>query len=62
VLSGDEVARVIAAVPPEHICRLPLELMYGTGMRVSEVCTLRVRDIDLDRAQCGRARGIRTAS
>ena len=28
-----------------------LELMYGTGMRVSEVCTLRVRDIDLGRAQ-----------
>jgi hypothetical protein len=25
--------------------------MYGTGMRVSEVCTLRVRDIDLGRAQ-----------
>jgi integrase len=28
-----------------------IELMYGTGMRVSEVCALRVRDIDLGRAQ-----------
>jgi integrase len=51
VLSADEVARLIAVVPSEHICRLPLELMYGTGMRVGEVCTLRVRDIDLGRAQ-----------
>jgi len=25
--------------------------MYGTGMRVREVCTLRLRDIDVDRAQ-----------
>ena len=51
VLSADEVARVVAAVPAEHICRLPLELMYGTGMRVSEVCTLRVRDVDFGRGQ-----------
>jgi integron integrase len=51
VLSTDEVRRVIDAVPPEHICRLPLELMYGTGVRVGELCVLRVRDIDLGRAQ-----------
>jgi integrase len=25
--------------------------MYGTGMRVSECCQLRIRDIDLGRAQ-----------
>jgi integron integrase len=51
VLSVEEVGRVIGAVPPERIYRLMLELMYGTGMRVSETCTLRVRDIDLGRAQ-----------
>ena len=51
VLSGDEVRRVFDAVPGDHICRLMLELMYGTGLRVSEVCTLRVRDIDLGRLQ-----------
>jgi site-specific recombinase XerD len=51
VLSVSEVKRVIEAVPANHMCRLMVELMYGTGMRVSEVCTLRVRDIDLGRAQ-----------
>ena len=51
VLSGDEVRRVIEAVPAAHMCRLMLELMYGTGLRVSEVCGLRVRDIDLGRRQ-----------
>jgi site-specific recombinase XerD len=38
-------------MPEAHISRLMVELMYGTGMRVSEVCTLRVRDIDPGRAQ-----------
>jgi hypothetical protein len=28
-----------------------LELLYGCGMRVGECCTLRVRDVDFDRAQ-----------
>jgi site-specific recombinase XerD len=51
VLSTTEVMRVIEAVPADHMSRLMVELMYGTGMRVSEVCTLRVRDIDLGRAQ-----------
>ena len=50
-MSADEVGRVIEAVPPERIYRLMLELLYGTGMRVSGVCTLRIRDIDLGRAQ-----------
>jgi integron integrase len=51
VLSADEVRRVIGVIPIDHMCRLPIELMYGTGLRVSEVCTLRGRDIDLGRAQ-----------
>ena len=51
VLSCEEVRRVIEAVPPDHICRLMIELLYGTGMRVGEVCTLRVRDVDLGRRQ-----------
>ena len=51
VLSGAEVARVLRAIPPKHIARLMAELLYGTGMRVGECCTLRVRDIDLGRAQ-----------
>jgi integron integrase len=51
VLSAAEVARLLAAIPPGRIFRLMAELLYGTGLRVSECCTLRVRDIDLDRAQ-----------
>jgi integron integrase len=51
VLSAEEVRRVIEAIDPTRISRLMVELMYGTGMRVGEVCTLRVRDIDFGRAQ-----------
>jgi integron integrase len=51
VLSVAEVARVLGAIAPGCIFRLMAELLYGTGLRVSECCTLRVRDIDLDRAQ-----------
>jgi integron integrase len=51
VLSVGEVRRLIEAVDPTHRCRLMLEFMYGTGMRVGEVCSLRVGDIDLGRAQ-----------
>jgi integrase/recombinase XerC len=28
-----------------------MELLYGSGMRASELCTLRLRDLDLDRGQ-----------
>ena len=51
VLSTAEVIRLIAVVPPARNSRLMVELLYGTGMRVSECCTLRVRDLDLGRAQ-----------
>jgi len=51
VLSREEVRRVLDALPKESKYRLMLELMYGTGIRVQELCTLRVRDIDLGRAQ-----------
>jgi len=51
VLSVDEVRRIIEAISPASIYRLMVELLYGTGMRVSECCTVRVADIDLGRAQ-----------
>ncbi|HRK31041.1 MAG TPA: integron integrase [Tepidisphaeraceae bacterium] len=51
VLSTDEAGCVIASVKPGSMHRLMVELLYGTGMRVMECCTLRVRDVDLDRAQ-----------
>ena len=50
VLSVPEVARVVACVRP-GLARLLAELLYGTGMRVGEACTLRLRDLDPDRGQ-----------
>jgi integron integrase len=51
VLSAAEVARLIEAMEPGAMRRLMVELMYGTGLRVMECCTLRVRDIDFERGQ-----------
>lgn len=45
VLSRDEVRRLLVALPSEY--RLCAELMYGSGLRLMEVCRLRVKDIDL---------------
>jgi integron integrase len=50
VLSLPEVRATLAALRPARI-RLMGELLYGTGMRVSECCTLRLRDLDFDRNQ-----------
>ncbi len=47
VLSRGEVVRVLGAL--DGVARLQCALMYGTGMRVMECSTLRVKDLDLDR-------------
>jgi integron integrase len=49
VLSRDEVKKVLAAVTPEH--QLPLQLLYGTGLRLMELLRLRVKDVDFERNQ-----------
>lgn len=49
VLSRAEVARVLSALQERP--RLQASLMYGSGLRLEECLTLRVRDLDLDRAQ-----------
>lgn len=51
VLSKDEVRRLIVAMPAKAAHRLIVELLYGTGMRISECCQLRVCDLDFDRGQ-----------
>ena len=51
VLSTHEAQRVIAAINERSMHRLMVEVLYGTGLRVAECCTLRVRDLDFDRAQ-----------
>lgn len=48
VLSVDEVRRVLEAIS-DRAYRTMAELMYGSGMRLMEVCRLRVKDIDLER-------------
>jgi integron integrase len=50
-LSVDEVRRLIEAMTPGSAARTMAALMYGTGLRVMECCTLRVRDVDFDRRQ-----------
>jgi integron integrase len=48
VLSQAEVARVLAALPRTS-AGLAVALVYGTGMRISDVLRLRVQDVDFDR-------------
>lgn len=47
VLSKNEIGKIITAVKnPKH--RLILALAYGAGLRVSEVISLRVKDINIE--------------
>ena len=56
VLSADEVLRVLTLLAGEH--RLLAQLLYGTGMRISEGLQLRVKDVDFERrtliVRCGK--------
>lgn len=47
VFTRQEISRLLAAVSNEKH-RLMLALMYSSGLRISEVVALQVRDIDLD--------------
>ncbi|MGB7160630.1 MAG: phage integrase N-terminal SAM-like domain-containing protein [Tepidisphaeraceae bacterium] len=51
VLSTGEVRRLLAAIPADTETGVIVRLLYGTGMRIGEACTLRVRDVDFDRGQ-----------
>jgi integron integrase len=51
VLSESEVRLVIDHMPQDSVRTLMVRLLYGTGLRVMEACTLRLRDIDFDRRQ-----------
>jgi integrase len=46
VLSADEVMRILALLHGEQ--RLFAQLLYGTGMRITEGLQLRVKDIDFE--------------
>ena len=51
VLWKEEVRRLIAALRESASHRLIVELLYDTGMRISECCKMRVIDVDFDRGQ-----------
>jgi site-specific recombinase XerD len=38
VLSAEEVQRILDAMPQDSMRRVMVELMYGTGLRVTECC------------------------
>ena len=51
VLSVAEVRSIIDQCPEGSLPRLMIELFYGTGMRLLEVCRLRIKDVNFDRHQ-----------
>jgi integrase len=52
VMSREEVRAVLRQVEgPVGLFALLAELLYGTGMRIEECCSFRVKDVDLGRGQ-----------
>jgi integron integrase len=49
VLTRDEVAALLVGLAGEGAVGLVAQLLYGTGMRLSEGLRLRVKDVDFDR-------------
>jgi integron integrase len=49
VLSREECQRLFAAM--EGTLRLMAELMYGSGLRLTELLRLRIKDVDIERGQ-----------
>ena len=49
-LTREEVKRLLSVIPPTRKRdRLIVLLLYGAGLRVSELCNLRRKDVDLER-------------
>lgn len=47
VLTKEEINRVLDLLEPKY--RLPARLQYGSGLRLTELIRLRIKDVDLDR-------------
>jgi site-specific recombinase XerD len=48
VLDPKEVGKILAAIGP-RVCRALFVTVYATGLRISEVCSLRIEDLDSKR-------------
>jgi len=49
VLTEEEVKRLLLLTDPQY--KLPVGLLYGSGLRLMELVRLRVKDLDLDLKQ-----------
>lgn len=50
-LTKDEVKKLLSVIPPARKRdRLIVLLLYGSGLRVSELCNLKIDDIDIERS------------
>lgn len=49
VLSQPEIKKLLSHIPPSD--QLPIRLIYGSGLRVSEAIRLRITDIDFEHAE-----------
>ena len=47
VFERDEIQKIFQAINPSYL--LPVQLMYGSGLRLSECLRLRIKDIDFHR-------------
>lgn len=47
ILNRDELMRLIGTLEPRY--RLPAMLQYGSGLRLSELVSLRIKDVDVPR-------------
>ncbi len=47
VFERDEIQKLFNTVNPQH--KLPLQLMYGSGLRLTECLRLRIKDVDFQR-------------
>jgi integrase/recombinase XerC len=53
-VSQEEIGRLLDQKPKEPMDvrdHAALELLYGSGLRASELCSLKLKDLDLDRGQ-----------
>ena len=51
VLSQREVRQLLSVMRDHHPARLAVALMYGSGLRLLECLTLRVKEVDIDRRE-----------